>query len=90
MKATIDLDPALYRRLKVEAARRGRTIRDLVNEAVLRMLGPDVSRAPATDAAADDMPWFGALREFAANARGRHSISAVRSSITRGRRRLPR
>jgi predicted nucleic acid-binding protein len=29
MKATIDFDEALYRRLKVEAARRGRTVREL-------------------------------------------------------------
>lgn len=29
MKATIDIDATVYRRLKVEAARRGRTIRDL-------------------------------------------------------------
>lgn len=34
MKATIDFDGQLYRRLKVEAARRGRTVRELVAEGV--------------------------------------------------------
>lgn len=34
MKATIDFDDARYRRLKIEAARRGRTVRELVAEGV--------------------------------------------------------
>ncbi len=38
MKATIDFDDALYRRLKIEAARRGRTIRDLVADGVRQVL----------------------------------------------------
>ena len=38
MKATIDFDDALYRRLKVEAARRGRTVRELVAEGVRYVL----------------------------------------------------
>ncbi|GJG86284.1 hypothetical protein tb265_14650 [Gemmatimonadetes bacterium T265] len=42
MKATIDFDDALYRRLKIEAARRGRTIRDLVADGVRQVLNaPD-------------------------------------------------
>jgi plasmid stability protein len=34
MKVTIDLDPDLYRAVKVEAARADRSVRDLVDEAL--------------------------------------------------------
>ena len=34
VKVTIDLDPDLYRALKVEAARADRNVRDVVNEAI--------------------------------------------------------
>ena len=36
MRTTIDLDDKLFRELKVEAARRGTTMRDLVNEYLRR------------------------------------------------------
>ena len=34
MKVTIDLDPDRYRAIKVEAARRDRSVRDIVDEAL--------------------------------------------------------
>ncbi len=34
MKVTIDLDPDVYRAIKVEAARTDRSVRDLVDEAL--------------------------------------------------------
>ena len=34
MKVTIDLDPAVYRAIKVEAARSDRTVREVVDEAL--------------------------------------------------------
>ena len=34
MKVTIDLDPELYRAVKVEAARMDRSVRDIVDEAL--------------------------------------------------------
>lgn len=34
MKVTIDLDPNLYRAVKVEAARTDRSVRDIVDEAL--------------------------------------------------------
>ena len=34
MKVTIDLDPDLYRAIKVEAARTDRSVRDVVDEAM--------------------------------------------------------
>jgi len=88
MKATIDFDRQLYRRLKIEAARRGRTIRDLVQEGVRLVLGVAApsgspSRAP------EETPWFGSLREYAARGGGRHDLAAVRRSIARKRGRGP-
>jgi plasmid stability protein len=34
MKVTIDLDPEIYRAIKVEAARTDRSVRDIVDEAL--------------------------------------------------------
>ena len=48
-KATIEFEDLLYRRLKVEAARRGRTVRDLVAEGLRHVLD-----APALPSAAED------------------------------------
>jgi hypothetical protein len=88
MKATIDIDAAVYRRLKVEAARRGSTIRALVAEGLRHVLGlpgpPDVEQH-GSDAA----EWFGALRKYAAHAGGKHDLAAMRRSIARARRTRP-
>ena len=82
MKATIDFDENMYRRLKMEAARRGTTIKELVAEGVRRVLdGPAVVREEA------GVPsWFGSLRGYAKNAKGAHDMASVRESIVRGRR----
>ena len=88
MKATIDFDDVLYRRLKIEAARRGRTVRDLVSEGVRNLLD-----APATlaggptlgETAAEWRPaWFGSLGRYG-RAADDHSMTSVRESIARGR-----
>ena len=50
MKATIEFDEALYRRLKVEAAKRGRTVRELVAEGVRHVLDSPPSTANANAA----------------------------------------
>jgi hypothetical protein len=53
MKATFDIDPDLYRSLKVEAARADRSVRDVVAEAILAWLErqeEDEDRASAADA----------------------------------------
>jgi plasmid stability protein len=88
MKATIDLDDALYRRLKVEAARRGRTIRELVADGVERVLETPVDTindGPVPEAS--PAPWFGALHDYAENAAGGdHGLAAMRRSIAAGRR----
>ena len=83
MKATIDFDERLYRRLKVEAARRGRTIRDLVDEGVRRVLDLPVEEDSGSEGG--DVDWFGSLSRYAANAGGEHDLPAIRRSIARGR-----
>ena len=88
MKATIDFDDRLYRRLKVEAARRGRTIRELVAEGVMQVLNTPEntpSRADQTDGFAQWRPsWLGSLEGYA-HAVDTHSMTAVRASIATGR-----
>jgi hypothetical protein len=81
MKATIDFDESLYRHLKVEAARRGRTVRELVAEGVRYVLG----LAEPPDEAGAREEWVGSLRDYAANARGKHDLAAMRRSIARAR-----
>lgn len=83
MKATIDIDPALYRQLKVEAARRGRTIRDLVAEGLRQVLGLP---APPDDGAPPPTPWFAALKKYAHHAGGKHDLGAMRRSMARDRK----
>lgn len=85
MKATIDFDESLYRRLKIEAATRGRTIRDLVDEGVRLVLGlPPLERPEPGSEATDASAWFGVLREYAAGEPA-HDLAAIRKSIARGR-----
>jgi plasmid stability protein len=84
MKATIDFDDSLYRRLKIEAARRGRTIRELVDEAVRYALDSPSTSAPEESQQAD---WIGSLRKYADNAGGAHDMKSVRASIAQGRAR---
>ena len=88
MKATIEFDDQLYRRLKVEAARRGRTVRELVADGVRHVLDTPENVRPDGNDAADALgwspAWFGALERHA-RATNDHSMSAVRASIARGR-----
>lgn len=89
MKATIDFDEALYRRLKVEAARRGRTVRELVAEGVRYILDAPEAASSRTSAGTHEEwkpSWFGALSKYG-NAVEDHSMEAVRASVTRGRAR---
>ena len=53
MKVTIDLDPDLYRAIKVEAARSDRSVREVVDAALtawLERLEDDEDRASAAEA----------------------------------------
>jgi len=84
MKATIDFDDQLYRRLKIEAARRGRTVRDLVADGVRHIL--DAEQGAATDTPAESWrpEWLGVLRPWASSVAD-HSLAAIRESIVEGR-----
>ncbi|HNV77383.1 MAG TPA: hypothetical protein PKH96_22070 [Gemmatimonadaceae bacterium] len=89
MKATIDFDEALYRRLKVEAARRGRTVRELVAEGVRYILdAPESVSARASAGTQQEWKpgWFGALAKYG-NTVEDHAMEAVRASVARGRAR---
>ena len=83
MKATIDLDEALYRRLKVEAARRGRTVRELVAEGIRAVIDAPPLR-DAVPGAGKTPGWYGSLRSYAGRAE-QHDLGAMRESIARGR-----
>lgn len=84
MKATIDLDDALYRRLKVEAARRGRTVRELVADGIRAVLD---APAPIEAKAVSEPPnWYGTLSAYGKKVED-HSVDAMRSSIARRRKR---
>jgi hypothetical protein len=56
VKVTLDIDGALYRSVKVEAARSDRSVRDVVSEALagwLERVEDDEDRASAADALAE-------------------------------------
>ncbi|MGH7668779.1 MAG: hypothetical protein ACRENQ_04735 [Gemmatimonadaceae bacterium] len=90
MKATIDFDKALYQRLKVVAAQRGRTVRELVAEGVRYVLdAPPQPHAPLAERP-ERPAWFAALHKYANRAEGDHSMAAVRTSIAHGRARSER
>ena len=88
MKATIDLDESLYRRLKVEAARRGRTVREMVAEGIRTVI--DAPAAAASVSEVTQAPaWFGSLGAYAGRAQ-HHDLDAMRESVARGRKKRSR
>jgi hypothetical protein len=91
MKTTIDIPDDIYRRAKAKSATEGRTVREVATclfSAWVTGTGappPDLElTAPALDGQPLP-PWFGALRKYAANARGRFDMDSIRRSISRGR-----
>jgi plasmid stability protein len=89
MKATIEFDDDLYRRLKIEAARQGRTVRDMVSEGVRYVLDGDVASASDVERTTGGEwrpAWFGSLRRWAESV-DEHELDAVRASIARERTR---
>ena len=87
MKATIDIPDDLYRKVKAKSALEGRPVREVAVKLFRSWLG---EHEPAGKAAAPRTrtpapSWFGALRKYAKNAKGRHDMESVRTSIARGR-----
>jgi hypothetical protein len=83
MRTTVDLNDALYRALKAKAAREGRTVRELLTDAVELLLQPErpvswTLREPSP------RPYFGALAEYADKV-GAHDPADIRASVARAR-----
>lgn len=55
MRTTLRIDDELYRRVKAEAARSGRTVAEVVEDALRVMLQPQARRRPVPD-----LPVYGA------------------------------
>ena len=92
MKATIELDDALYRQLKAAAALQGRKVKDLVAEGVRRVLEqPIVDGMQSADTPQSLVVprWLGSLHAYAHNAAGNHDLDSMRRSVARGRTRQP-
>lgn len=61
MKATIEFEDELYRRLKSTAALRGKKVRELVNDAVRDSL--QIPWSPVVDASDKELPLIGTPRK---------------------------
>lgn len=85
MKVTVEFDDRLYRRLKAEAALRGRSMKDMVAEGVRQVLAQPPDKQSRATADSRRPEGFGKLRRYAGNAGGRHDLAAMRGSIARGR-----
>src|SRR5438445_12989153 len=87
MKATVDIPVDLYRQVKAKSALQGRRVREVTVELFRQWIGAtDRGGAEASIESGDRPPrGFGALRRYAANARGRHDTAAIRASIAKGR-----
>ena len=80
---------SLYRDLKIEAARSGTTIRDLLDQAARLILRQrtqtDSPAKPEPAGPTPDMPWFGILRDKVRSMPATHELDAMRESVARGR-----
>lgn len=93
MKATIDIPDELYRKVKAKSALEGRPVRDVTVQLFRKWIDDSESESHGESVRAGSEskpPWFGALRDYAKNARGRHGMEAIRESIGRGRAKGPR
>jgi hypothetical protein len=86
MKATIDIPDDLYRKVKAKSALEGRPVRDVTLQLFRKWVG-ESGGGERTRRSGEGRkpPWFGALRAYARNARGRHDLETIRESIARGR-----
>jgi hypothetical protein len=83
MRTTVDLNDALYRALKAKAAREGRTVRELLTDAVERLLQPE-RQPPAVLREPTPRPYFGALAEYADRVES-HDPADIRASVAKAR-----
>lgn len=89
MKATIEVPDDLYRKVKAKSALEGRPVREVTERLFRKWLAEpegESSGKRTRDPDGQSMPpWFGALRAYAKNARGRHDMRTIRHSIARAR-----
>ena len=88
MKATIDVPVDVYRKVKAKSAIEGRAVRDVAVELFRQWIGETKAGTKERTQTRGGQPrprWFGSLRRYAKNARGRHDMNSVRESIVRGR-----
>jgi hypothetical protein len=86
MRTTVDLSDALYRAVKAKAALEGRTVREVLTQAVEQWLQGS-PQAPAAPSAPTPRPWIGGLREYARRTPGPHDMASIRASIAEARER---
>ena len=87
MKATVDIPVDLYRQVKAKSALQGRRVREVTVELFRQWISATDRGAAGASIESGDRPppWFGALRRYAANARGRHDMDSIRESVAKGR-----
>ncbi len=89
MKATIDIPDDVYRKVKAKSAIEGRQVRDVTVELFRKWIGETTAvakgRKQTRPGGEPRPPWFGSLRRYAENAKGRHDMKSIRESIARGR-----
>lgn len=86
MRTTVDLSDRLYRAVKAKAALEGRTVREVLTQAVEQLLQAD-QPAEVASQAPTPRPWIGGLREYARRAEGPHDMASIRASIAKARER---
>jgi hypothetical protein len=89
MKATIEVPDELYRQVKAKSALQGRPVREVAVELFRGWVG-EAKPTPAPKklmltGGRGAPPWFGSLRQYAKNAKGRHDMASIRKSIARAR-----
>ena len=90
MKTTIDIPDDIYRRVKAKSALGGMAVREVaigLFRSWVEEGNADVTPRKEVSVTTDGdpaPPWFGCLRKYAGNARGKHDMQSIRRSIARG------
>lgn len=87
MKATIEIPDDLYRRVKAKSALQGQPVRNVAIGLFRQWVAEDDDSAATKPVVAEGRPvWFGSAGVYARRV-GRHDMTSVRASISRGRAR---
>jgi hypothetical protein len=84
MHITVNLSDSLYRAVIAKAALEGRTVGDVLTQAVEQFLRSEQpTSAPCTSPT--PRPWIGGLRKYAQRTAGSQTLSDMRASIAKAR-----